>query len=176
MAKKKGCKICKKKFNPWTSFAKTCSVACALELVRRENEKDERKAHRKAKEGLKTRSDHLREAQVAFNRYIRARDHNEVCISCQKPPKKRNAGHYRSVGSAPELRFEERNVHLQCEHCNSYLSGNAIEYRINLTNKLGRSAVEWLEGHHEPKKYTIDDIKAIKVKYNKLARELEKLI
>jgi hypothetical protein len=35
--------------------------------------------------------------------------------------------------------------------------------------------VEALEGPHEPKKYTIEEIKEIKAKYSKMARELERL-
>ncbi|RUM32065.1 MAG: hypothetical protein DSY42_01725, partial [Aquifex sp.] len=100
-----------------------------------------------------------------FNRYIRERDKNETCISCGRVPKKRNAGHYRSVGACPELRFEPLNVNLQCEHCNTFKSGNAIEYRINLVKKIGLERVEWLEGPHEPAKWSIDEIKAIKKEY-----------
>ena len=69
-----------------------------------------------------------------------------------------NAGHYRSVGSCPELRFNEENCFLQCEHCNSYLSGNIIEYRKRLADKMGAYKVEWIEGKHEPLKLTIDEI------------------
>ena len=100
------------------------------------------------------------------------RDKNLLCISCQKPPKKRNAGHYRSVGACPELRFEELNCHMQCEHCNTYLSGNLIEYRKNLILKIGVEKVEFLESKHEPKKYTIDEIKEIKAKYKQKLKGL----
>jgi hypothetical protein len=34
--------------------------------------------------------------------------------------------------------------------------------------------VEWIEGKHEAKHYTIDELKEIKQKYTKLARELKK--
>jgi len=148
-----------------------------IEKAKAAREKKQRADNKKAKERLKTRGDYAKEAQAEFNRFIRLRDNGESCISCQKPPKKKNAGHYRSVGSCPELRFEPLNCHLQCEHCNTYLSSNAIEYRINLVKKLGCEAVAWLEGPHEPKKYTIDELKSIKAEYrekaNKLAKELD---
>lgn len=71
-----------------------------------------------------------REVQVEFNRFIRARDANQPCISCgRQSGAKRNAGHYRPVGACPELRFCEINCHVQCEHCNSYNSGNLSLYR-----------------------------------------------
>ncbi len=164
---------CGNEYVQYSTLQNKCYV-CLATKAKTTREKDERKAHKKAKDGLKTRGDYAKGAQTAFNRYIRARDHNEPCISCRREPKKRNAGHYRSVGAAPELRFDEKNCHLQCEHCNSYQSGNAIEYRIHLVHKIGLDSVEWLEGPHPPKKYTIDELKEIKTGFNAWARELEK--
>lgn len=114
-----------------------------------------------------------REAQKAFNAFIRQRDSEYSCISCGRSSgAKINAGHYKSVGSTPELRFEELNCHLQCEHCNSFLSGNIENYRINLIKKIGLDKVEWLEGPHEPKKYTCEDLKEIELKYKQKLKEL----
>ncbi len=127
------------------------------------------------KEKLKTKGEHLREAQVAFNAFIRERDAQEPCISCGRYHTGQNhAGHYRSVGSTPELRFEEQNCHLQCSVCNNHLSGNLINYRINLIKKIGLESVEWLEGHHEPKHYTIEQIQELKAHYRKRVREMQK--
>ena len=55
---------------------------------------------------------------------------------------------------------------------NNHKSGNIVEYRINLVKKIGAEQVEWLEGKHEPKKYSIDEIKEIKAKYKNKLREL----
>lgn len=154
-----------------------CSIdhmaSYGLQKARIAQEKKRKAEIKKKKEGLKTRGDYAKEAQAEFNRFIRMRDHGQNCISCQKPPKKKNAGHYRSVGSSPELRFEPLNCHLQCEHCNTYLSSNAIEYRINLVKKIGQANVDWLEGPHDAKKYSIDELKRIKQKYKAMASELE---
>jgi hypothetical protein len=49
-------------------------------------------------------------------------------------------------------------VHLQCEYCNTHLHGNLIEYRKGLINRIGLKETELLEGHHEPKNYTKQDI------------------
>ena len=38
-------------------------------------------------------------------------------------------------GAMPSLRFNTHNVHKQCSACNNHLSGNMIEYRINLIAK-----------------------------------------
>ncbi len=176
--KEKRCKVCNSTFTQFRSTQKVCSVKCARAYAQQKaaekREREERRENLRRKEGLKTLSDWLKEAQTEFNKFIRLRDAGNLCISCQKPPKKKNAGHYRSVGAAPELRFEEDNCHLQCEHCNNHKSGNAVDYRINLVNKIGLERVEWLEGPHEPKRYRIEDAKEIKKTYRAKWRNLEK--
>jgi hypothetical protein len=82
-------------------------------------------------------------------------------------------GHYMSVGSTPELRFNEDNVHKQCERCNTFYSGNLINYRISLIDRIGIERVEFLERKdHAPDKLTIDEIKNIALKYKKLTKKL----
>lgn len=172
--KAKKCRVCKSEFMPMNSLQFVCGISCGRQYASDKAAKEERKENRQRKEALKSRSQWMKEAQVAFNAYIRERDHGLACISCQNPPKKKNAGHYLSTGAAPELRFEEDNVHLQCEHCNSFLSGNQVRYRQNLINRIGEARVEWLEGPHKPKKYTIEQIRDMKKEYGKRARELKK--
>lgn len=172
------CKNCKTKFEPqYNKVQNVCSFTCAIELTNERNEKAKKKAWTKEKkerkEALKTRSDYQNELQVIFNKWIRLRDKGNNCISCNKPAKKENAGHYRSVGGNPELRFEPLNNNLQCEYCNTYLHGNLIDYRINLIKKIGLDKVEWLEGKHEPKKYTIEELKGLKVIYKLKIKKYE---
>jgi hypothetical protein len=179
MSKPKKCKVCRTEFKQFTTIDTWCSPDCAIELIKRNKEKKAkaeakliRKDCRERRIKLKSKSDWFREAQTAFNAYVRARDAGQACISCQKPPKKKNAGHYKSVGGHPELRFHPFNNNLQCEHCNTYKSGNQIEYRIHLIDKIGIDNVEWLEGPHEIQHLTIEDIQEIKGYY----REQLKLI
>ena len=77
------------------------------------------------------------------------RDKDLSCISCGKPasntPNDWDAGHYRSVGSAPHLRFNVLNIHKQCKHCNQYLSGNIVMYRLGLIDRIGLAEVEKIE-------------------------------
>ena len=111
-------------------------------------------------------------AQKAFNAYVRARDYGSPCISCGKMTELQ-AGHYRSVGSSPELRFEESNAHLQCVRCNRDLSGNAVAYRKRLLLKIGAEKLDWLEGPHAAKLYTIEDLKQIAASYRRKCKELK---
>jgi len=174
--KPKKCKECKQPFKPVRPLQRVCSLSCSIEDAKKTREKKEAKEWKvkkvKMKEKLKTKSDYLKEVQVIFNKFIRERDKGLNCISCNKPAKKENAGHYRSVGGNPELRFNELNCHLQCEYCNTYLHSNAINYRINLIKKIGIECVEFLEGRHDPQHYTIDELKEMKVHYRNLIKEI----
>lgn len=97
------------------------------------------------KERIKTRTEYLRELQQVFNQYIRLRDRGKPCISCGKSLQgKYDAGHYYSVGSYPNLRFHEDNVHGQCVECNQHKHGNLIEYGINLPKRIGAKRMDEL--------------------------------
>ena len=188
-AKVKKCKICRDTFHPSKPMQCVCGVKCALSMASLKKAKRERvekikdrKETREKLEKLKTRSDWIKEAQIAFNKYIRLRDHGKGCISCQSDVGPASvggagdAGHFRSRGSAPHLRFDERNCHLQCKRCNRYLSGNVAAYRVGLIERIGLKSVEELERDQEARDHSIESLKAIKAKYSGLSRELEKSI
>lgn len=189
--KPKTCKnpACRASFVPQRLGQAVCSPKCALATVEVQKAKEKkslaqagRRDIKVRKEKLKTRADHLREAQAAVNEYVRLRDAHLPCISCDSTPNDNDlmtgsrwdAGHYRSVGACPELRFEPLNIHRQCVKCNRNLSGNAVEYRIRLVLRIGAEKVAWLEGLHPACKYTVEEIKAIKAKYRAKTRELKK--
>lgn len=177
--KPKKCAICRETYQPRATFQKTCSPRCALAYVKANKEKRERKELKEAKEKLKTRRDYIKEAQIAFNSFIRQRDQGKPCICCGKPLANEgvgggfDCGHYRSVGSAPHLRFDERNAHGQTKQCNRYGAGRAVDYRIGLINRIGLESVEALEADQTPRHYTIDELKAIKANYKEKIKELK---
>lgn len=180
----KTCRVCKAKFTPRLQMQIACSLECALSLAvskRGKEEKralvQEKRADKEKREKLKSKAQWAREAQTAFNAYIRLRDDADPCISCGRyHAGQYHAGHYLSVGARPELRFEPLNVHKQCAPCNSHLSGNIVLYRVALRKRIGEALVDWLEGPHPAKHYDIDDLKAIKAEYTAKARELKKAI
>lgn len=165
--------VCGTEFIPRSSLQVACSPLCAIHKTAADKAKkaakqatEQRIAHREAKERIKTRGDHTKDAQAAFNAFIRARDSGEPCISCGRHHQGQyHAGHYRTVGANPELRFNELNVHKQCAPCNDHLHGNLINYRIELIKRIGQDKVDWLEGKHDPQHYSIEDLKGIKAKY-----------
>lgn len=190
-AKQKKCKACRQPFTPWTSMQTACSPKCALELVRARQRAERRKDTRRRKEALKTLPELIKEAQPAFNRWVRFRDRGQPCISCGKTeqelminnPVAMVCGHYLSVGAHPELRFHPFNAHLQCTRCNGgagkYGQFNSKaktvtqDYRIRLIDKIGLANVEWLEGQHQSQNWTLDEIRQIKQFYNEQYRILK---
>lgn len=178
----KKCKVCKIPFEPkYSTVQQVCSVDCAKvysakkrEKQRKESTKAWNKEKRIIKQKLKSHSEHLKDLQKIFNQYIRLRDKDEPCISCKTTKSEVwDAGHFRAVGSHPELRFEELNVHKQCRKCNGYWGGNLINYRINLIDKIGLLKVEWLEGGHKPNKLTIPEIQDLKKLYRQKIKEIK---
>ena len=132
----------------------------------------ERAEIRRRKEAIKSRADWAKEAQTAFNAWVRIRDEGLPCISCGRQHQGQwHAGHYLSTGARPELRFTESNVHRQCAPCNTHLSGNAVLYRIGLIERIGLQVVEWLEGPHELPKWTADELREIRDTYRRKAKE-----
>jgi hypothetical protein len=181
----KTCKnpACKSSFVPQRLGQAVCNYACGLAIKDVNQEKARkalvdvgRKELKAAKERIKPKGQYMREAQQAFNAWVRARDAGLPCISCGTTADiQYAAGHFRSAGGHPELRFDPLNVHLQCNrNCNMAKSGNLGPYRVELIKRIGQEKVDWLEGPHDPKRYTIEDLKAIKAHYRALARELKR--
>ena len=178
----KTCRVCRAEFTPVKPLQKVCGYDCALTLAASDRAKAEKRAIVKDKKAtkealgrLKSRATWAREAQAAFNAWIRLRDADLPCISCGRHHQGQwHAGHYRSVGAAPELRFDVLNVHKQCAPCNTHLSGNITKYRAGLIDRMGVHVVEYLEGPHMLIGFDIDDFKEIKRFYASKARELRK--
>lgn len=178
--KVKACRHCKTAFMPARPLQVVCSPMCAARKVKADKtaEKQQIKAR---KEAIKTIPELIKEAQIEFNKFIRTRDDGKPCISCGKPPGDlsglhagRDAGHYRSTGTASHLRFDERNCHAQCVQCNQWKAGNAVDYRIGLVARIGLDAVEALEADNDVQKWDRDTLRQIKTIYRAKTRELKK--
>lgn len=185
----KRCKApgCDNKFAPRSAWQAACSMECAMAVNdankakgAKQQAKEERARLRERREKVRTRSWYVKAAQAAFNAFIRARDAGQPCICCGRPLGDGaigggyDCGHYRSVGSAPHLRFDPRNAHAQNKQCNRYGAGRAVDYRLGLIARIGLEAVEALEADQEPRKYSVEDLKAIKAEYVAKRKEIEK--
>jgi hypothetical protein len=194
---------CNTQFIPQRLGQKVCSPSCALaEAKNPANQEKARKALaaldrqdiKVRKEKLKTRADHMKDAEKAVRDYRRNYELSigSGCISCGESQQAIiaaqgwktggafDAGHFLGKGARPELRLVPENIWLQCKACNSgsYMHARkgytvSVGFRIGLIARIGLEAVEALEADHEPRKYTIEDLKAIKAEYRAKTKELK---
>jgi len=201
-AKKCRVEICGASFVPSRLGQAVCSPACAIldapknqEKARKALSQVERAEIKVRKEKLKSRSEFLHEAEKAVRDYRRTYELSigSGCISCGESQESIlaaqgwktggafDAGHFLGKGARPELRLIPNNIWLQCKGCNSgsYMharKGHTVSqgFRAGLIARIGIEAVETLEADHEPRKYTVDDLKAITAEYRAKTRELRK--
>lgn len=185
--KAKACKVCQEVFQPWSNMSplnRFCSPFCAAKWAGMKRDEKRLKAQKREiaqrKESLKTTNDWVKEAQVAFNAYIRERDYGKPCISCGTFARQRfgggiDAGHYRSRGSAPQLRFHLLNCFAQCKKCNRDLSSNTVEMRKGVALRIGIDRLEDLERDNRFRQYKISDLKRIKSLFSRRARLYKRL-
>ena len=170
------CVVCKDKFTPQNDTQIVCNPACAVEYMKRQRSKEWKQQKKEIKQKLETKSEVLKAAQIVFNTYIRLRDKNKNCISCDKKliGNDVNASHFFSVGAYPNLRFNEDNVHSSCIRCNKELHGNIKEYDLRLPNRIGiESYNKLLEDRNKPLKLTLDDVKELIAIYKQKIKELK---
>ena len=170
------------------------SYECATEHGQRKAKKEkvvkEKKAHTQAKNKLKDedRGFQVDKTQRVFNAYVRLRDSCMPCISCARADEeidysgvggKWDCGHYKTRGAYPELRFDERNASKQCKKCNGGSGKYSRKARsvkegfdIGLLERYGQDRLDWLNGPHEPKRYTIANLKTLQHWYSRKTKRL----
>jgi hypothetical protein len=166
-----------------------CDIDCLAADTRAKNVvKEAKKKARQFKEmkdrveSQGSKSKLMTRAQASFNAYIRERDANQPCISCSTTKVVDggyigaggwDAGHYRSRGATPELRFNEDNCFKQCVSCNRDNSGNVVNMRIGIMFRIGEKRLTRVEGPHPAKKYTADDLHSIDKEYKNKLKQLQ---
>lgn len=187
------CTVCREWFHPVRDEQYVCSYECACvhgkaandaakadkqrkdKKRRLEQEKADRQRQAERRMAVKPLSYFIKQAQHAFNEFIRYRDRDLPCISCGRHHDGQyHAGHFRTTGASPELRFDEDNCHKQCSACNNHLSGNLTAYRPALIAKIGQARFDALMGPHALPKWTRDDYIRIRDEYRAKLRDLKK--
>jgi hypothetical protein len=198
--KPKRCRVCRREFTPYLTTQVCCSPSCAIQYARNSAPQRQSAAQKRCQiaQAKEDRAERKRKsiplsklksgAQHEFNAFIRERDFEDACISCgavlfeQQAGGAWDAGHYRTVAAAAQLRFNEDNCHKQCKSCNSGVKrdpkGRVLavldlermltiraEYRVRLIAKIGLERVEALENSHEIKHWERDELIAIRREY-----------
>ena len=146
-----------------------CVIDCAVEYASKKGKVLTKKRgaveRKKRKEGLRTRTDWYSILQKLVNQYVnKVRDEGKPCCTCGTTNNiKYDAGHYRTRGACPELRFQLTNIHRQCSvQCNQHGSGMRAEYREFIVAEYNQEHLEWLDGHHPSLKEQFPNIEDIK--------------
>lgn len=179
--KPKNCAVCGDEFIPSKTTQKVCGLDCAISLgksnVDKQNRKVWSKEKRILKENLKTQKDYLNDLQKVFNGFIRERDKGRPCVSCGcRIDENGHASHFFAVGSHPNVRFNEDNVHLSCVECNLHRHGNLAEYSLRLPNRIGQDRFDMLvvKAKQSLLKLSIPEIKEKIEYYRSKIREMKK--
>lgn len=179
------CNNCKQKFQSTKFNAKYCDeIDCKvadglsrLEAIKKQNKKKWSKDKAVLKESLKTKQDYEKELEAIFNTFIRERDKDKPCISCQAPAGtyKITCGHFHPAGTYKNIRFHEDNSQGQCWwNCNKNKHGNLSEYRPRLIERIGQERVDELDRlRNIPRHYTILELIELKVKYKDKIKSLK---
>lgn len=177
---------CGKRFTPARPMQVACGWECAKAIGERASAKliakaaaNDRQKTRTQIEAAKPRQYWLKKAEKAVNRYVRARDYFDGCISCSLPSHwdgQWHASHFRSVGAASAIRFNLWNIHKACSACNCKKAGNISEYRPRLILKIGPDRVDWLGTQNKRADFTPEYLQRLASVFNKKARREEKQI
>lgn len=122
--------------------------------------KPERKKKAKRKK-LHSYKSLMKKADTVFSKWIRNRDFTELngkCCTCGKPGNQ--AGHFVSR-THKRVRWEPKNVHLQCSYCNCYQHGAQDQYSAFIINKYGFDTFQWLllqKGSYKPNRDELERI------------------
>lgn len=147
----------------------------------------EKKQHRERKAQLKDNDLSHQKAltQKVCNKMVRLLDQGNNCPTCGKMLIDGNydAGHVRTVAACPSLRYDTRAIFGQCRACNgsgtirkrTRKTQEAVSdlYREWILATKGQEYYNWLYGPHDPKHYTVNDLKALRSEFAAECRRLE---
>lgn len=110
--------------------------------------------------------------------YIKKRDYGKPCISCGEPwHKDFQAGHYYKAELYSTLKYNEDNIHGQCEGCNIRKEGNLSEYAVKLPKRIGELAFKQLNrlaelDHQQDFKWDRIELNEIREQYKRKIKSL----
>ena len=112
-----------------------------------------------------------------FSEYIRTRDANTdgmvKCYTCPavKHWKQMHGGHF-VTRTAKAVKFDEKNVQVQCPNCNAFQGGMSYQFGVNLDRDYGQATAESLEAQrHVIIKRSVSDYETLIDHYQKQLAE-----
>jgi hypothetical protein len=179
----KTCAICKETFKPMNSLSKVCSPKCAIDYAIKQRSKAERIAAQEDRKVIRAKLARLKpgyleaKAQGAINAYVRIRDHEKGCISCDKPANwhgQWHAGHLKTRGANSWTRYHLWNLNKQCSVCNNHHSGNVAEHERGIVERYGQERLDYLNSAPKSRRYDDDYLIRLAAIFRKRVRILKK--
>lgn len=129
-------------------------AAAKAEMIKRQDRKVVREKLAKLRPGyLEAKT------QDAINGYVRIRDHEQGCISCDKTrywDGQWHAGHLIPVGRSSFLRYDLRNINKQCSQCNKHNGGMVAEHERGIVRRYGQARLDFLQSAPRSRRYDDD--------------------
>jgi len=196
------CPVCKDKYSPkYSTLQPVCNkfecMAKHAANARLKKEKGREQADKdfKQKHLVETIPYQHKLTKPVFNRmrvleekiWFAEQGIEPYCISCGKTGMDFCCGHFKTVGSQGNIRYDRRNTYLQCNrYCNLALSGN-IEgnktthgYKKGLIIRFGQaegqSIIDYCERMTAPVKWDWHELQQFRKECNAKIRELSKQI
>lgn len=154
------------------SYIQSMVIPKAKETVR----KKEKERFKSKKDSLETPDKYRsRVLQPNINKIIRLIDYGQNCIAHNKPPKKKNAGHFHSVGSNRTIALNLHNIFLQSEYSNQYKGGDDKNYIRGIIKVFSVEYYEYIDQlrQHPILKLSVDDMKKINRVALSIIKELD---
>lgn len=182
----KPCEVCGKDFIESRMGQRVCGYRCAEKVPKLARKavkaaaRVERASDKVRAEKIKSRAKWETECRAIVQKIVKIRDRRDGCISCHLPATwggQWHGSHFRAhggIGSA--VQFHLWNIHKSCSACNLHKSGNIIEYRPRLIEKIGQDRVDWLMNQNQVVKWGVPYYIKFKVVMGKRLRRLEKSV
>ncbi len=163
-----------------------CQAKFAIESIekqRKQRAKAERIADVADRKTVKAKLARLRpgylegKAQDAINAYVRIRDHEQGCISCDKPASwdgQWHAGHLIPRGRSSFLRFDLRNINKQCSVCNRHEGGMVAEHERGIVGRYGQERLDFLKSAPRSRRYDDEYLIRLAAVFRRKTRILKK--
>lgn len=188
------CRFCRDLYKPTRPMQPSgccakfeCQASFIAEHVakqRKKRAKDERAAQIADRKTVKAKLAKLTpgylegKAQEAINAYIRARDHEHGCISCDKPANwdgQWHGGHLIPRGRSSFLRFDLRNINKQCSVCNHREGGMVAEHERGIISRHGQGRLDYLRSAPRSRRYDDDYLIRLAKIFRKKTRITKKM-
>lgn len=145
---------CMAKYGEEASATRRKKAAAKAEMIKREYRKVIREKLARLTPGYLEAK-----AQEAINGFVRVRDYEEGCISCDKTrywDGQWHAGHLIPVGRSSFLRFHLWNINKQCSQCNKHNGGMVAEHERGIVRRYGQARLDFLKSSPRIRRYEDD--------------------